>query len=150
MSVNTTNLEEWCEMYIWNFQDCHSKSSIQQEDSFHEQIGLKIKEDTSTVLHSAHSFVWCWNLDTSESRSEIPWKFRNVVLEKHGGHLDYHFGSEVLQRVKEDRNILHTIKIGKPHWNGHILHKKCPQKDNIEGKIEGRIQVIRRQGRRRQ
>jgi hypothetical protein len=28
-----------------------------------------------------HIFVWCWNLDTSESRSGILGKFRNVVLE---------------------------------------------------------------------
>jgi hypothetical protein len=34
------------------------------------------------VQHLEHSFVWCWNLDTSESRSETPAKFLNVVLEK--------------------------------------------------------------------
>ena len=28
----------------------------------------------SKVLHMEHSFVWCWNLDTSESRSEISWE----------------------------------------------------------------------------
>jgi hypothetical protein len=28
--------------------------------------------------------VWCGNLDTSESRSGTPAKFRNVVLEKDG------------------------------------------------------------------
>jgi hypothetical protein len=27
-------------------------------------------------------YVWCWNFDISPSRSEIPGKFRNVVLEK--------------------------------------------------------------------
>jgi len=26
------------------------------------------------ILHLERSFVWCWNLDTSESRSEIPGK----------------------------------------------------------------------------
>jgi hypothetical protein len=36
------------------------------------------------VLHLEHSFVWCWNMDTSESRSEISRKFWNVVLEKDG------------------------------------------------------------------
>jgi hypothetical protein len=29
----------------------HGKSSIQQEDSFHQQIRLKFKEETSKVLH---------------------------------------------------------------------------------------------------
>jgi hypothetical protein len=51
-------------------------------------LGLKFKEETSKVLHLEHSFVWCWNLDTSESRSEIPGKFLNVVLEKNGDQLD--------------------------------------------------------------
>jgi len=46
-----------------------SKSSIQQEkDSFHQQIGLKFKEESSKVLNLECSFVWGWNLDTSERR----------------------------------------------------------------------------------
>jgi hypothetical protein len=28
--------------------------------------------------------VWCWNVDTSESRSIVSGKFWNVVLEKNG------------------------------------------------------------------
>jgi len=36
------------------------------------------------MLHLEHGFVWCWNLDASGSRSEIPGKFRNVVLEEDG------------------------------------------------------------------
>jgi len=31
-----------------------------------------------------HSSVWCWNMDTSRNRTEIPRKFWNVVLEKDG------------------------------------------------------------------
>jgi len=42
----------------------------------------KKKEETSKLLHLERSFVWCWKLDTSESRSEIPGKLLNVVLEK--------------------------------------------------------------------
>ena len=37
--------------------------------------GLTFKEETSKVLHLEHSTVWCSNLDTSESRSELPGKF---------------------------------------------------------------------------
>jgi hypothetical protein len=44
---------------------------------------------------------------------------------------------EVLQRVKEERNILHTIKQSKAKWIGHILHRNCLLKRVIEGKIEG-------------
>ena len=41
-------------------QVCHGKSSIhQEEDSLHQQIGLKFKEETSKVLHLKRSFVGC-------------------------------------------------------------------------------------------
>jgi hypothetical protein len=36
------------------------------------------------VLHLEHCFVWCWNMDTLENRSEVSGKFWNVVLEKNG------------------------------------------------------------------
>jgi hypothetical protein len=36
------------------------------------------------VLQLEHRFVWCWNLDSSGSRTEITGKFWNVVLEKDG------------------------------------------------------------------
>jgi hypothetical protein len=35
------------------------KSSIQHKISFHQQIGLLFKEETSKVLHLEHSCVWC-------------------------------------------------------------------------------------------
>ena len=64
---------------------CHGKSSFQQqEDSFHQQMRFRLKGEFSKVLHLEHSFVQCWNLDISESRSEIPWEFWNVVPEKDG------------------------------------------------------------------
>jgi hypothetical protein len=40
------------------------------------------------VLHLDHNFVGCWNLDTSESRPEIPGKFSNMVLEMDSDQLD--------------------------------------------------------------
>ena len=62
---------------------CDSKSRIatakvafnKKDDSFQHQIGLKLKKATSTMLYFEHSFVWCWNFDTSESISEIHEKF---------------------------------------------------------------------------
>jgi hypothetical protein len=66
-------------------QDWHSKSSIQQEaDSLHQQIRHKVKEEISEVLRSEHSFVFYGNLDSSETRSEVPGNFWNAVLEKDG------------------------------------------------------------------
>jgi hypothetical protein len=46
---------------------------------------------------------------------------------------------EVLHRVKEERNILLTIKIRKANWIGHILRRNCLLKHVIKGKLEGRI-----------
>jgi hypothetical protein len=49
------------------------------------------------------------------------------------------------ERVKEERNILHTIRRRKANWIGHILRRNCLLKHIIEGKIIG----TRRRGRRR-
>jgi hypothetical protein len=62
--------------------------------------------------------MWCWR------RMEISWtdRVRN---------------EEVLHGVKEERNILHTIKRRKANWIGHILRRNCLLKHVIEGKKEG-------------
>jgi hypothetical protein len=56
---------------------------------------------------------------------------------------------EVLHRVKEERNILHTVKRRKAYWIGHILRRNCLLKYVIEVKLEGRIEMTGRRGRRR-
>jgi len=48
---------------------------------------------------------------------------------------------EVLQRVKEERNIHQTLKGRKANWIGHILRRNCLLKHVIEGKIKKRIYV---------
>jgi hypothetical protein len=50
----------------------------------------------------------------------------------------------VLHRVKEERNVLHTIRRRKANWIGHILRRNWLLSHIIEGKIRG----IRRRGRR--
>jgi hypothetical protein len=56
---------------------------------------------------------------------------------------------EVLHRVKEERNIVHSIKRRKANWIGHILRRNCLLKHVIEGKLEGRIEMTGRRGRGR-
>jgi hypothetical protein len=46
-----------------------------KEDFLHQQIRLRAMEEISEVLHLEHSFVWCGNLDSSETGSEVPGKF---------------------------------------------------------------------------
>jgi hypothetical protein len=75
--------------------------------------------------------MWCWR-----RMEKISWndRVRN---------------EEVLHRVKEERNILHTINTRKVNWNGHILRRNCLLKHVIEGKLEGRIEITGRRERRR-
>jgi hypothetical protein len=60
-----------------------------------------------------------------------------------------HVRSEVLFRVKEQRNILHEIRKRKANWIGHILRRNCLLQRVTEGKIQGGKEVKGRQGRRR-
>jgi hypothetical protein len=72
--------------------------------------------------------MWCWR-----RMEKISWpdRVRN---------------EEVLHRVKEERNILHTIKRRKTNWIGHILRRNCLLKHVIEGKLEESLEMT---GRRR-
>jgi hypothetical protein len=62
---------------------------------------------------------------------------------------DHVRNEEVLLRVKEQRNIIHVISKRKANWIGHILRRNCLLQRVIEVKIQGGIEVIGRQGRRR-
>jgi hypothetical protein len=45
----------------------------------------------------------------------------------------------VLHRVKEERNILHTVRRRKANWIGHILRRNCLLKHIIEGIVLDRF-----------
>jgi hypothetical protein len=75
--------------------------------------------------------ILCWM-----RMKKIIWTYR-VVYE------------DVLLRIKEKRHILHATKKRKPNRIGHILRRYCLLERVTEGKIEGRIKVTERRGRRR-
>jgi hypothetical protein len=50
--------------------------------------------------------------------------------------------------IKEERNVLNTIKRKKAKWLLHILRRNCLLKHVIEGEIEGRIEVTGKRERR--
>ena len=56
---------------------------------------------------------------------------------------------EVLATVKGERNALDTVTWRKDYRTGHTLRWNCLLKHVIEGKIEGKIEVMGRAGRRR-
>jgi hypothetical protein len=74
--------------------------------------------------------TWCWR-----RIEKISWTDRRR-------------NEEVLHRVKEERNILRTIKRRKAKWIGHILSTNCFLKHVIEGMTDKRIEVMGRRGRR--
>jgi hypothetical protein len=74
--------------------------------------------------------MWCWR-----RMEEMSWT-------------DSVRNEEVLRGVKEERNTLHKIKRRNDNWIGHILRRNCLLKHVIEGKIDGRIEMIGRRGRR--
>jgi hypothetical protein len=55
----------------------------------------------------------------------------------------------VLHRVKEENNVLYTIKRRKDKLIGDIFCRNCLLKQFIEGKLEGKRDVVGRSGRRR-
>jgi hypothetical protein len=68
--------------------------------------------ETGTLQKVHHNYLesfelWCWR-----RMEKISWtdRVRN---------------EEVLMRVKEERNIIHTVKRGKDNWIGHILSRNC-------------------------
>jgi hypothetical protein len=71
--------------------------------------------------------MWCWR---RMERISLTDRVRN---------------EEVLHRVKEERNIVHTIRRRKAKWRCHILRTNCLLKHVIKGKIEGRIEVTVKQ-----
>jgi hypothetical protein len=62
---------------------------------------------------------------------------------------DHVRNEDVLLRVKEQRNILHEIRKRKANWIGYILRRNYLLQRVTEGKIQRKIEVARRQGRRR-
>jgi len=54
--------------------------------------------------------------------------------------------SEVLQRVKEERNILQIIRGKEANCIGHIMLRNCLLKRVTEGKTEEKLEVMGRRG----
>jgi hypothetical protein len=73
-----------------------------------------------------------------KNRSEVNGMLQNVLQEKGGGEQLYRSFEKrrsVTKRVKEEENILQTIK-RKAKWIGHILTRNCLLEHFNEGKRE--------------
>jgi len=75
-------------------------------------------------------------LNASEIRSEIPGKFRNVIVEKDREDKSDRWCKKAVQRtIKEDRGTLNTVQGRQVNWIGHIWRNNCLLNNVIEGKI---------------
>jgi hypothetical protein len=74
-------------------------------------------------------------------RSSSPWPVAILTELSRLSDPNINYSTEL---VKEERNILHTIR-RKANWIGHVLRRNCLLKHIIEGKIRG----TRRRGRTR-
>jgi hypothetical protein len=75
--------------------------------------------------------MWCWR-----RMEKISWT-------------DHVRNEDVLLRVKEQTNVLHEMSKRKANWIGHILRRICLLQKVIKEKIQGRIKMTERRGRRR-
>ena len=107
-----------------NALNCAHHNTLQGRDP------VRIEDCTLYVcMHIASSEMWCWR-----SMEKISWTDRV----RH---------EEVLQRVKEERNIPQTMKRRKATWICHILRRNCLLNHVTEWEI--RLEVTGRRGRRR-
>jgi hypothetical protein len=85
-------------------------------------------------------------VDQKHLESFEMWRWRRMEKFSWTDHVR---NEDVLLRVKEQRNVLHEILKRKASWIGHILHRNCLLERVTERKIQRRIEVTGRQGRRR-
>jgi hypothetical protein len=129
----------------WNTGLPWQKQHSTRRRNFHQQIGLKFKKESSEMLHLECRCVRCWDLDTSESRSEIPGKFWNVVLEKDGegqsdqlcekwisvtqskGREEYHTYNKLKEDCLDWSNLAQELSCKTQYW------RKYKRKDRSDG-----------------
>jgi hypothetical protein len=91
----------------------------------------------SIALYGAET----WTLRKLDQECFEMWRWRRMEKISWMDHVN---NEAVLHRVKEERDILHTIRRRKANWIGHILSRNCLLSHIIEGKNIG----TRRRGRR--
>jgi hypothetical protein len=99
----------------------------------------------SIALYGAETWM-LWAVDQKHLESFEVWCWRRMEKISWTDHVR---NEDVLLKGKEQRNILHEIRKRKANWIGHILSRNCLLQRVTEGKIQGGMEVIGRQGRRR-
>jgi hypothetical protein len=87
-----------------------------------------------------------WKVDHKYLESFEVWYWRRIETIR---WTDRVRNKEVLHRVKEKRNVLHTIRRRKANWIGRIFRRNCILKHITARKVDGGIQMTGRQKIRR-
>jgi hypothetical protein len=127
------------------------QKQLSKKNTFSQQIGLKLKEETSKVLHLKSIYfgseTWkFWKVDQKCLKRFEMWCWKRMYKISWNGSVS---NKQVLRRVQEDKNIPQTIKSRKANRICNILRRNCLIKHITEGKIEGKVKVTGRLGRRR-
>jgi hypothetical protein len=129
-----------------------AKATFNKKTLFTSKLELNLREKLvkcyiwSIALYGAETWT-LGKVDQKYLESFEMWCWRRV---EKISWTDRVRNEEVLHRVKEVRNILHTIKRRKANWIGNILRRNCLLKHVIEGEIEGWVEVTGRRRKRKQ
>jgi hypothetical protein len=109
-SLQMNCLQFWIHQWCSNFIYIRIKSVAHRIKS----RGLEKQNYFSIYMYLQSFEMWCWR------RMEISWPccVKNEA---------------VLHKVKEEKNILCTVKQRKANQIGHILYRNCPLKHKIKG-----------------
>ena len=152
ISVLRCNISTTCEAWKQMLQDVHvitSELPWKKQRSTRRRLlsptsWTLTEEEPSKLLYFGHRFVWCWNLDTSESISEIPWEVWSFVLRwtEKIGWIDCIRNEEVLPRVKLETISCIQLNEGQLDWLNLGKNRL------LQHVIKRRIKVNGRRGRR--
>jgi hypothetical protein len=92
---------------------------------FTSKMELRLRKKLATCYVGSIAFVWCWNLDAAENRSEISGNFWNVVLQKvREDELDRSCEKwRSMTKSQRGKEIPYTIKRRKAKLIGHIWRR---------------------------
>jgi len=113
--------------------------------AFNKKILFTSKLDLNLRKNLVMCYIWSiatygaetwtlWKADQKYLESFQMWCQRRLEI----SWTDCISTEEMLQIVKEEGNILQTIKRRKANWIGHMLHRNCLLKQVTEGKIRGK------------
>jgi hypothetical protein len=106
---------------------------------FTSKLGLKLRKKPVKCYTWSVAFYGAGKRTLRKADQKYLESFEKWCWRRMKNWTDHVINEEILQRVKEERNILQKIKGMKANCIGHILRRNCLQKHATEGKFEGRI-----------